>query len=242
MEKKDVTLDSVELTFNEKYVGRSEMWRLSRSLRDCCVYLNQKVDLCQGQVRCQVHELWSQGHRVSSGVITNDTKVVFRSPTAMVYLFIQMSSEMWQYDVHGELFFEKAINGFLAELFNRWEQNGSSHEVTIVMFSRCFYKAQSIDDFPERMRDCLQMGYNKCFYEDFYRVVVQNERFDDWTPTVRQLKQIFTEYKRYILDYHRTDGNADYIPEPVISSAAQGNFLEVLNMSLNTFEHHYLNR
>jgi hypothetical protein len=27
-----------------------------------------------------------------------------------------------------------------------------------------------------------------------------------------------------------------------ISSAAQGNFLEVLNMSLNTFENHYLNR
>ena len=27
-----------------------------------------------------------------------------------------------------------------------------------------------------------------------------------------------------------------------ISSAAHGNFLEVLNMSLNTFENHYLNR
>ena len=71
----------------------------------------------KGQVRCQVNQLWAQGNRVSSGLITADTKVVFRSPTAMVYLFIQMSSEMWHFDVHGELFFEKAVDGFLADMF-----------------------------------------------------------------------------------------------------------------------------
>ena len=53
------------------------------------------------------------------------------------------------------------------------------------------------------MRDCLQRGYNNCFYEDFYRVVVQNERFEDWSPTVRELKRIFTHYKKYVLDYHK---------------------------------------
>ena len=55
---------------------------------------------------------------------------------------------MWQFDVHGELFFEKAVDGFLSEMFKRWQKSGSSHEVTIVLFSRCFYKAQSIDEFP----------------------------------------------------------------------------------------------
>ena len=64
--------------------------------------------------------MWSQGYRVSSGVISSETKVVFRSPTAMVYLFIQMSSEMWQFDVHGELFFEKAVDGFLSG--TEWEK------------------------------------------------------------------------------------------------------------------------
>ena len=43
-----MTLDSVELTFKEQYVGRSEMWRLAKSIRETCVYLNKKVDLCQG--------------------------------------------------------------------------------------------------------------------------------------------------------------------------------------------------
>ena len=127
-----------------------------------------------------MNEMWAQGMRISSGYITPDTKVVFRSPTAMVYLFIQMSSEMWSFDVYGELFFEKAVDGFLAEMFRRWETTGSSHEVTIVLYSRCFYHATSIDEFPERMRDCLQMGYNNCFYEDFYRVVVQVSKKHTW--------------------------------------------------------------
>lgn len=39
----------------------------------------------------------------------------------MVYLFIQMSSEMWDFDIHGDLYFEKAINGFLADLFKKWK-------------------------------------------------------------------------------------------------------------------------
>ena len=39
----------------------------------------------------------------------------------MVYLFIQMSSEMWDFDIHGDLYFEKAVNGFLADLFQKWK-------------------------------------------------------------------------------------------------------------------------
>ena len=95
------------------------------------------------------------------------------------------------------------------------------------------------------MKECLHKGFNDWFYEDFYRIVVQNERFDNWFPTLQQLKEIFANYKNSILDYHRhTNDEDDYesIPEAFISTAAQGNFLEVLNMSLNTFEHTYMNR
>lgn len=88
-----------------------------------CVYLNKKIEYCGGAVRCQVYEMWSQGDRVACGVITEDTKIVFRSSTSMVYLFIQMSSEMWDFDIHGDLYFEKAVNGFLADLFTKWKVN-----------------------------------------------------------------------------------------------------------------------
>ncbi|XP_030761534.1 GATOR complex protein Iml1 isoform X3 [Sitophilus oryzae] len=235
-----VALDSIELTFKDQYMGRSEMWRLKNSLVNTCVYINKKLEFCGGAVRCQVYEMWSQGDRVACGVITEDTKIVFRSSTAMVYIFLQMSSEMWDFDIYGDLYFEKAVNGFLSDLFMKWKRNGSNHEVTIVLFSRTFYEANSLEEFPQHMRECLQKDYKGRYYEDFYRVPVQNERYDDWSNILVQLRKIFQDYLNRVLKYH--DKPDQIIPAASNSTAAQGNFLEVLNMSLNVFEKHYLDR
>ncbi|KPU77711.1 uncharacterized protein Dana_GF25030, isoform E [Drosophila ananassae] len=236
----DVALDSIEITFKDQYMGRSEMWRLKTYLTDTCVYVNKKIDYNDMQIRCQVYEMWSQGERVASGVITEDTKIVFRSSTSMVYLFLQMSSEMWDFDIHGDLYFEKAVNGFLTELFQKWKKLSCNHEVTIVLFSRTFYAAKSLDEFPEHMRDCLQLDYKGRFYEDFYRVAIQNERCDDWCTVLGQLRKLFTSYQATVLRYHEREHMK--IPPATNSTATQGNFLEVLNISLNTFEKHYLDR
>ncbi|XP_053952514.1 GATOR complex protein Iml1 isoform X4 [Anastrepha ludens] len=236
----DVALDSIEITFKDQYMGRSEMWRLKTYLTNTCVYINKKIENVEMQIRCQVYEMWAQGERVSCGVITEDTKIVFRSSTSMVYLFLQMSSEMWDFDIHGDLYFEKAVNGFLTELFHKWKKLGCNHEVTIVLFSRTFYAAKSLDEFPEHMRDCLQLDYKGRFYEDFYRVAIQNERNEDWCTVLTQLRKLFTSYESTVLRYHERDGVR--IPNATNSTAAQGNFLEVLNISLNTFEKHYLDR
>ena len=81
----------------------------------------------------------AKGDRVACGAITPDTKVVFRSTTAMVYLFIQMSSEMWDFDMYGDLYFEKAVNGFLYEMFRPSMMPGtfpSSHPICTNACSR----------------------------------------------------------------------------------------------------------
>ena len=126
------------------------MWRLKKSLMDSVVFLKKKISFCkvskrtekrhslilktfQDSVRCDVSEMWGRGDRVACGVITQDTKVVFRSTTAMVYLFIQMSSEMWDFDMYGDLYFEKAVNGFLYEMFSKWQKTGASHEVELLI-------------------------------------------------------------------------------------------------------------
>ena len=70
--------------------------------------------------------------------------------------------------------------------------------------------------------------------------MVQNEKFDDWFPTLTSLRQTFTDYKKLVLEYHQREGIT--IPVAINSTAAQGNFLEVLNISLNTFEKHFINR
>lgn len=50
---------------------------------------------------------------------------------------------MWEFDLNGDLYFEKVINGFLYELFTQWKNKKANHEVTIVLFSRTFYTAQN---------------------------------------------------------------------------------------------------
>lgn len=90
------------------------------------------------------------------------------------------------------------------------------------------------------MRECLQMDYKGRFYEDFYRVAIQNERCDDWSQMLVQFRRLFTSYQSIVLRYHERPGVI--VPAATNSTAAQGNFLEVLNISLNVFEKHYLDR
>lgn len=49
-----VALNSLELTFKDQYLGRSDMWRMKNCLIGSCVYTNKKLEFCHKSVRCQV--------------------------------------------------------------------------------------------------------------------------------------------------------------------------------------------
>ena len=42
------------------------------------------------------------------------------------------------------MYMEKAVDGFLTELFNMWKKQNINSELTIVLFSRTYYDATSI--------------------------------------------------------------------------------------------------
>ena len=162
-----------------------------------------------------------------------------------------MSKEMWEFDVNGEMYHEKAVN-FLGELFKNWKNQCCSHDVTIALFSRVFYDAKSIEEFPPSISSSIQDNRsenkdNKSrFYEDFYRVIYQNERFEDWTPTLVIIKRLIKEYRDYILNYYNRQFGKTVpnfkMPARFLSSAAEGNFLETLILSSNVFERHFIDR
>lgn len=242
IDRETVVIDSIEICFSNAYLARSYMWGLRNYLNNRCVSTKQKLDYLN--IRSQINEIWSQGAKVYSGFIDDDTKIVFRSASSLVYLFIQMSSEMWDYDINGDLYCEKAINGFLSDLFNTWRENYCSHDITIILFSRTFYEAKSINEFPKEMQHCLQVDSKNRFYEDYYRVAFQNDRFDlhDWNANLTKLKLLFNQYQKEVIERHQNKYDNVTIPRAYNSNASQGNFLEVLNMSLNVFEKHYFDR
>ncbi|PWA30813.1 hypothetical protein CCH79_00017367, partial [Gambusia affinis] len=235
VDPKDVTLDLVELTFKDQYIGRGDMWRLKKSLVSTCAYVTQKVEFAG--IRAQASELWVKGEKVTCGYISENTRVVFRSTSAMVYIFIQMSCEMWDFDIYGDLYFEKAVSGFLSDLFTKWKEKNCSHEVTVVLFSRTFYNAKTLEEFPENLRGSVRQNHEGHYYEDFYRVVAQNERRDEWTSLLVTIKKLFIQYPFLV----RLKEAAAF-PVGYNSTAVQGNYLEAINLSFNVFDKHYINR
>lgn len=120
---------------------------------------------------------------------------------------------------------------FLNTLILFFQRFNCNHDVTIVLFSRTFYKAKTKDEFPAEMQPCLQQDHKGRFYEDFYRVAIQNDRIEDWDPVLISLKKCFIKYLDEVLHHHEKAGIT--VPKAYNSTSSQGNFLEVLNMSLN---------
>ncbi|ERE87878.1 DEP domain-containing protein 5-like isoform 2 [Cricetulus griseus] len=184
----DVTLDLVELTFKDQYIGRGDMWRLKKSLVSTCAYITQKVEFAG--IRAQAGELWVKNEKVMCGYISEETR-----------------------------------------------EKNCSHEVTVVLFSRTFYDAKSIDEFPEINRASIQQDHKGRFYEDFYKVVAQNERREEWTSLLVTIKKLFIQYP-VLVRLEQAGG----FPQGDNSTSAQGNYLEAINLSFNVFDKHYINR
>eukprot|EP01116_Phalansterium_solitarium_P019294 TRINITY_DN5330_c3_g2_i1.p1 TRINITY_DN5330_c3_g2~~TRINITY_DN5330_c3_g2_i1.p1 ORF type:complete len:1057 (-),score=354.64 TRINITY_DN5330_c3_g2_i1:144-3314(-) len=224
-----VTVEFVEVSFKDQYIGRSDMWRLRGSLINTCMYTGKKmVFSC---MRAQVSGMFRGNAQVSSGFITENTKFIFRSKTAKIYLLIQMSKEMWEFAEDGDLYFEKAVD-FLKELFERWAAAGTNHSVAIIFFSRVYFPTTASDS------DLNTDQATDRKYRDYYRVIC-NERRSDWMSALVEIKREFNLYPLAIKwdpskpTNHNGGDN---------STAREGNLLEAVNLSLLVFDRHHIDR
>ncbi|VDN05128.1 unnamed protein product [Thelazia callipaeda] len=217
--RSDVVLDHIEIAVKERYISRSDMWRYRMCLINICVYIGKKIEWLL--IPSTVVNLWAKGEMVKSGYVSKDTRIVFRSGSAMMLIYIQMSSEMWDFDPYGDLYFEKCVNGFLPQLFDLWNEQHCAHLITFIVISRWYFKEEFIS---EEMKKKLCIDYRGRYYEDFYRILVQNEHYDDWKLTV--LSKVDLREKKLV----------------TLSTAADGNFLQVLNLSMDELSDYYTNR
>ncbi|KAK6746074.1 hypothetical protein RB195_012283 [Necator americanus] len=234
----EVTLDNIQLTFKELYMSRADMWRYRSRLINTCAYLDKQ--LRHFNISTKVSDMWQKGNIVRSGFVSSDTRVVFRSSSSSVLIYIQMSSEMWQLDPQGDLYFEKCVKGFMSELFAKWHANSSAHYVSIILCSR-FYLLGETDKNVEDQLGPSARDHRGRYYQDFYRLLVQNEHYEDWSHVLSTIKLSFNKYQDTIQDvlaanYPNLKGRWE------ISTAADGNFLQVLNMSMNSFSAYHTDR
>ena len=132
-------VDFVELAFRRQFLQRGYMWRFKKDMFGRPVHVGQTVTAVGG-VQAQVQELGLNGVPTISGVISERTHFVFRSRSARIIWLVQISSEMWDYDQNGDLYFgEKEMNTIpptttlLALLLTApCQQTTPTHEYTII--------------------------------------------------------------------------------------------------------------
>lgn len=258
--REDHEASHVEIAFRDEYLSRSDMWRLVVSdLAGKVIHKGQRLAF-MGTIKVLVKAIYIRGQRVSSAFFSSSTKPIFRSESARYVLFIQMSKEMWDFDTDGtgEIMFDKVINGFLPDLFKRWQQINARHLVTIVMFTRLeSEQTHSMAPTASSPHEADDRPNGHSSSQDYYRVVVSDMPSGDWSDILVQLKKEFRVFLRdvtilqpsiggYGATSERFSAGLTEAPSQSITghptSALHGNILEAVNLASSQFSCDYIDR
>ncbi|CAI8001126.1 GATOR complex protein DEPDC5, partial [Geodia barretti] len=136
---------------------------------------------------------------------------------------------MWDFDPNGEFFFDKAVGGFLRELFVRWREAGCNHDVTIIFFWRLHFDPSLSRDSVSISSSVREDKKRGLLYEDFFRVIVESTSNSDWSSELINIKKSFLKLKP-LIDSLRGKANAE------LCKSEEGNILEAINLALNIME------
>ena len=233
--KQDVEVDFVELSFRRQFLQRGNMYIFKRSMVDRPVHVRQNVAV--GGVQAQIQELANNGTQRLSGIVTNKTKFIFRSRSTRIIWLVQISAEMWEYDQSGDLYFEKFLNKFVDPVMEKWKELQVSHALTIIFFARSLY-LDPVDPIkaPElsSKKSLKPRSYDGLKCQDFFKVVIANAGEVPKTAQLKALKEEFWSFPRNVgWNLGRTGGGSI---AAVPSDASGGNMLEAINTALNLLD------
>ena len=241
---KSVSADFLLVTIKDQFISRGEMYFFQNSLLGSWIYQGQRLFEPSRGIQAHVREILHGDNFAPSGIITDQTKITFRSRSARLMWLVQMSSEMWEYaspyernteDGMCEVYFDRWIS-FVNRLFAEWKELETTHSLTVVFFSRTFVgMGPSILNTPlgwSGERDVYGRAY-----EDHFKIVLENETRPDFDSFVIRIKEAFVRYPSDV-GWNLSDGAEARRP----SSASQGNVLEAINVALNILQYHYFDR
>ena len=242
---KTCSADFISVSIKDQFVSRGEMQLFQRTLIGSWVYEGQRLSESSRGIQAYARELRHKDQHAFSGIITEQTKITFRSRSSRLIWLVQMSKEMWEYtspyerdreESLCETYFDKWI-AFVHRLFGKWKRMEVTHSLTVVFFSRTFIgSGPSALPLKEKKNRPLPSSRHKSdvygrSYEDHFRIVVENFTGPDWDSCIVKLKQAFVEYPVSVGWNLSLDDDAR---RP--STANQGNVLEAINVTLNLLQ------
>lgn len=121
-----------------------------------------------------------------------------------------------------------------------------SHLVSIILFSRSYFeppidlKGSVLRPTPEAAKSVQRDSLGR-FFRDNYEVVVDCAETEEgnWDQVITVIKQAALDFSRKV-GWGEVDKETGLVPFP--SSAADGNVLEALNLTLSVFSKHFIDR
>lgn len=141
--------------------------------------------------------------------------------------FIQMSTEMWQFEETGQVIFHKMINSLLPSIFKRWNETGAHHVLTIVLFT-------SID--VSKNGQVLEHGEVATKTKDYFRVVVDQVHTSQWSEIMERLRYEFCNFDKEVLL------NDDGKIQGKILPAIKGNLLQAISIATSLASKKFVDR
>lgn len=176
-------LEAVLISIKDQSLSRGDMWKVTQGFRDSAVYKSQR--LSKSGTRTEISNTTIDKKTALSGVITKETKITYRTKSARMVWLIELSKEMYELSPSGLLYWEKAIS-LLMTAFERKILKKTSHEITIVFFSRVFLPLSSEEAFSQG----FSVDSKKRAYIDIYKEVLKTSdirnSFKDATKIIKR--------------------------------------------------------
>ncbi|KAK4574819.1 vacuolar membrane-associated protein iml1 [Recurvomyces mirabilis] len=120
-DESEATATHVELFFRDQNLSRADMWQISHRLNHTVVYQGQKIQYL-GSTVADIRQVYISGKEVLSAyAVRGKTRPIYRSGSARYTILIQISKEMLEYWLDGDLM---------------WEELKVRHQVSVVLFGR----------------------------------------------------------------------------------------------------------
>ena len=264
-----ISADYLTITFKDQFVSRGEMYSFQKSFLKSWVYEGKRLSF--NGIRTVAKVIRHGDDIVRSALISDHTKLTFRSRSARIIWLVQMSSEMWDYappddsneEAPCQIYFYKFID-FARRLFDKWNTLQVSTFCLadmFVLFISLTFTIYPIQQWNIKLSHNLTVVFfSRTYIRRYYEL-----RDGCMTPAVQVDSdgRMYVDHFKIVLENEKNITNTNLIyrikkefmnfpkqvkwdlekdHERTPSTASQGNVLEAINITLNLLHLHYIDR
>lgn len=270
VEEGAAALKRMVMVIGDIFLSKRDLWHMQLAMmqrRGRIIYCGYSQNFCEHVPRSHIEQLLgADGKPVFCGSVSMRTEVIFRSSSAHMFLLIEVSAELFQYGLMGLPYWQILLDclGQCMERVCNASSKKMSHYIRLLLFAR---RKPTVGTTPGDGTCRAPTATRKEFtaygppedHQDFYDVIF--EGYASAMPSPQELRSrvsrifltLLEEEEKYKKDptawVEQQKGAKPSEMGPwqrmragELVESEEGNLLECLNLALNHFDQHHLDR